>query len=916
MHPVNRDLSDREMSRHYSRAIITLFMSLAPGTKLGPYEISLPLGSGGMGEVYRARDTRLERTVAIKILPSHLSSDPVRKQRFEREAKTISSLNHPHICTLHDIGSQAGVDYLVMECVEGETLAKRLEKGPLPFDQVLKYGAQIADALDKAHRAEIVHRDLKPGNIMLTPSGAKLLDFGLAKPVAQLSGMTLSAAVPTAPVTQEGMVVGTFQYMSPEQIEGKEVDGRSDIFSLGAVLYEMVTGQRAFEGKSQLSVASAIVEKEPVPISVVKPMTPPSLEHIVKKCLAKQPDERWQSASDLASELKWIAERGSGTARAAPTRQKSYGQLIWLSALVVTGCALFAAGYFGRGAPSRQVVRASLPPPADATFMISSSVADTMALSPDGRLLVFVAQAKGNPPQLWLRSLDSVESHPLNGTQNGNAPFWSPDGRWIAFFAEGKLKKMEASGGPVESLWDAPLGRGGTWNRDGLILFSPNVSQPLYEIAAAGGSAKPLTQMDASREEVTHRWPIFLPDGKHYLFFVRAANQAATGIYGGSLGSDQHTLIVSSSTNGIYAEPGYLLFVRGYVLMAQPFDAKRMQVSGEAVAVAAGVTASLPINFGNFSVSQTGTLVYSSASVELKRGLYWYDRQGKQLSMLGTPEYSSYPELSPDGKRLALRLFTQPGGNFEIWAYDLARGVHARESFSALTAFAPVWSPDGQQLVYSHGASGISGDHMYLLNVGGTGKEELLEQPFLESLANYPTSWSPDGDYLLFDRQDKTGKTAVWVLPIKGSRKPYPLVETQFNAQAGRFSPDGRWVAYVSNDSGKEEVYVMPFPGPGAREQVSTGGGTQPRWRKGGRELFYLSPEAKMMAADVTTDTEAFRAGAVKTLFALSGVAGVPGQLYDVTPDGQRFIAVQDLVHTSTAPLTLVVNWDAELQKK
>jgi Tol biopolymer transport system component len=870
-----------------------------------------------MGEVYRARDTRLGRDVAIKVLPKEMSADPARKQRFEREAKTISGLNHPNICVLHDVGSQDGVDYLVMECVEGETLAKRLEKGPLPLEQTLRYGAQIADALDKAHRAGIVHRDLKPGNIMLTATGAKLLDFGLAKPVAMLSGATVSAvAMKSSPVTEEGTIVGTFQYMSPEQVEGKEVDGRSDIFSLGAVLYEMLTGQRAFQGKSQLSVSSAILDKEPAPLTTIKPMTPPALEHAIQKCLAKSVDERWQSASDLASELKWIGEGGSGTARAAPTGQKSYGWLIWLSGLVVSGCALFAAGYFGRSEPRVQVVRASLPPPADATFVISSSLADMMALSPDSRLLVFVAAAKGNPPQLWLRRLDTAESRPLDGTQNGYAPFWSPDSRWIAFFSDGKLKKMEATGGPVEALWDAPLGRGGTWNRDGQILFAPNLSQPLYVIAAAGGRAKPLTQMDASRQEVTHRWPIFLPDGKHYLFFVRTANQAATGIYGGSLGSDQHTLVVSSSTNGIYAEPGYLLFVRGDVLMAQPFDAKRMQVSGEAAAVAAGVMASPPTNFGNFSVSQTGTLVYSSASVELKRGLYWYDRQGKQLSMLGTPEYSSYPELSPDGKRLALRLFTQPSGNFEIWAYDLARGVHTRESFSALTALAPIWSPDSQQLAYSHGAPGISGDHMYLLNVGGTGKEELIEQPFLESLANYPTSWSPNGDYLLFDRQDLSGKTSVWVLPMKGSRKPYPVVETQFNAQTGRFSPDGRWVAYVSNDSGKDEIYVMPFPGPGAREQVSAGGGTQPRWRKDGQELFYLSPEARMTAAGVTMDARGFRVGVVKSLFALSGVAGVPGQLYDVTPDGQRFIAVQDLVHTNTTPLTLVANWDAELKKR
>jgi Tol biopolymer transport system component len=422
--------------------------------------------------------------------------------------------------------------------------------------------------------------------------------------------------------------------------------------------------------------------------------------------------------------------------------------------------------------------------------------------------------------------------------------------------------------------------------------------------------------MDASRQEVTHRWPVFLPDGKHYIFFVRAANQAATGVYVGELGSDQHSQILSSSTNAVYAVPGYLLFGRGDVLLAQPFDAKRMQVTGATVQVAQDVSMMPATNYGNFAVSQTGTLIYSSGAVELGRGLYWYDRQGKQLGKLGSPEYASWPQLSPDGKRLALRLWTQPAGNFEIWAYDLARGVHARESFSALTAFAPVWSPDGMQPVYSHSAPQVSGDHMYLLNTGGTGKEQPLEQPFLESLANYPSSWSPDGGLLLFDRQDKAGKISVWVLPLKENRKPYPFVETQFNAQMGKFSPDGRWVAYVSNDSGKDEVYVVPFPGPGGREQVSTGGGTQPRWRKDGRELFYLSPETKMMAAEVTAGAKDFRTGSVRALFTLSGLGGVPGYLYDVTSDGQKFIAVQDMEHTSTVPLTILVNWPAELTKK
>jgi len=907
-------LPTEEVSNDYSRAIIAPLMPLAPGNKLGPYEILSPLGAGGMGEVYRARDTRLERTVAIKILPTQVSNDPLRKQRFEREAKTISSLNHPNICTLHDIGSQDGVDYLVMECVEGETLVERLEKGPLPLEQVLKYGAQIADALDKAHRAGIVHRDLKPGNIMLTPNGAKLLDFGLAKPTAPLASAATLTATPRSPMTQEGTILGTFQYMSPEQVEGKEVDPRSDIFSLGAVLYEMVTGKKAFEGKSQLSVASAILEKEPTSIGTIKPTTPPALDHAIRRSLAKIPGERWQSSFDVKIELEWIAQGGSGIP--TPIKEKSSMWVAWLLTLILSGTALFVAGYFSRLIPQEQPMRTSLSPPPDAPFTISSSIPGSMAISPDGRLIIFTAKAKEAAPQLWARSLDSLESHPLAGTENAFAPFWSPDSRWIAFFSDGKLKKVEASGGPVETLCDAPTGRGGTWSRGGLILFSPNITQPLFQIAATGGTARPLTQMDASRQEVTHRWPQFLPDGKHYLFFIRAATPGITGVYVGVLGSDQHSQVINGLTNAVYAEPGYLLFGRGNVLMAQPFDLGRMQVAGIPVAVASGVSAMSAANYLSFSVSQTSTLIYSSANTEIDRQLDWYDRQGTQLSKLGQPEYASEPELSPDGKRLAFRLLTQPGGNFEIWVNDLARGLQTRTSFSGLTVFGPVWAPDGLQLAVSHSTPQASGDHMYLLQADGTGKEEPLEQPLLESLSNYPSSWSPDGHLLLFNHQDKFGKISMWVLPLSGDRKPYAFLETPFNAQMGEFSPDGRWVAYVSNDSGKDEIYVVPFPNAGARVQVSTEGGSQPRWRRNGRELYYLSPGSKIMVAELPAATNDFRVGAVRPLFALSGLTGVPGYLYDVSADGQKFIAVQELEHTSTVPLTVVANWPAELRKE
>ena len=784
------------------------------------------------------------------------------------------------------------------------------------MEQTLKYGVQVADALDKAHRAGIVHRDLKPGNIMLTATGAKLLDFGLAKPAAApVSGMTLTADVTnTTPMTQDGTIVGTFQYMSPEQVEGNELDGRSDIFSLGAVLYEMLTGQQAFQGKSQMSVAYAILEKEPAPVNSIKPMTPPALDHAIRRSLAKCPGDRWQSAHDVKIELEWIAQGSSGFP--GSMKEKNSAWVTWLLAVILVGAALFAVGYFSRPIPQRQPMRASLSPGPDAPFTSSSSIPGQMAISPDGRLLTFTAKAKEAAPQLWVRSLDSLASHPLAGTENAFAPFWSPDSRWIAFFSNGKLKKIEASGGPVETLCDAPMGRGGSWSRGGLILFSPNISQPLYQIAATGGTARPLTQMDASRQEATHRWPQFLPDGKHYLFFVRAATPGMTGVYVGVLGSDRHSQVISSLTNAVYAEPGYLLFGRGDLIVAQPFDLGRMQVAGVPVAVASGVSALSAANYVNFSVSQTQTLIYSSANTEIDRQLCWYDRQGKQLSKLGQPEYASAPQLSLDGKRLALRLLTQPVGNFEIWVYDLARGLQARTSFSGLTVFGPVWSPDGLELAISHSSPQASGARMYLLQADGTGKEEPLEPPSFESLANYPSSWSPSGHLLLFDHQDKSGKISMWVLHLNGDRKPYTFLETPFNAQMGAFSPDGHWVAYVSNDSGKNEIYVVPFPNPGARVRVSIQGGSQPRWRRDGRELYYLSPEAKIMAAELATGMGDLRVGAVRPLFPLSGLTGVPGFLYDVSADGQKFIAVQELEHTSTVPLTVVANWPAELRKE
>jgi len=558
-------------------------MPLASGTRLGPYEIAGPLGSGGMGEVYRARDTRLERTVAIKILPAQFSSDPVRKQRFEREAKTISSLNHPNVCVLHDIGHQDGIDYLVMECVEGETLARRLEKGSLPFDQALKYGAQIADALDKAHRSGVVHRDLKPGNIMLTKSGVKLLDFGLAKPLSEAiaSGQTLSVSpAASRPLTAEGTIVGTVQYMSPEQLEGKETDARSDLFSFGAVLYEMATGNHAFDGKSQASIIAAILEHEPQPISAFQPLAPPAMDRLIRTCLAKDPEERIQTAHDVKLQLHWIAEAGSQTVEATrvPVARGKWERAGWLVAAtfflvaVAAGAAWWRAG--NRRAPP-MYFHTSVPFPAN-----------DLALSLDGRMLAMVAYSQqASNYVLWTYEVGGRRTNSIDGTQGASYPFWSPDGKSIGFFADGKLKKVEASGGQPQVLCDAPNGRGGAWNSDGVIVFTPDgLGVGLFQVSSRGGSPVEITKPDPSRFESSHRWPVFLPDGNHFLYL--AANFSGhleyDAIFLGSLDSRERRLLVSTGANAAYAEPGYLLYLRDdKTLVAQPFDRRRYVLSGE-----------------------------------------------------------------------------------------------------------------------------------------------------------------------------------------------------------------------------------------------------------------------------------------------------------------------------------------------
>jgi Tol biopolymer transport system component len=912
-------------------------MTLVPGSRLGPYEVVSPLGAGGMGEVYKAKDTRLERTVAVKVLPQHLSSSEEMRQRFEREAKTISQLSHPHICALYDVGSHEGTEYLVMEYLEGDTLAGRLAKGALPLEQTFKSGIEIADALDKAHRQGIVHRDLKPGNVMLTKSGVKLLDFGLAKvfeqpldaagreqaaakqhPMAKLSQTAIPTVMGSPNLTQEGTILGTFQYMAPEQLEGKEADARTDIFAFGAVLYEMATGRKAFEGKSQASLISAIMSSEPAPISTVQPMCPPALDRVVKMCLAKDPEDRWQSAGDVGKELKWIAE-GSQAGVPAPVtaRRKKRERLAWGMTTLILLLALAAA----IGAAIRYAHRAAaLSRPMRASIVLPEKTAlRGVAVSPDGRRLAFVAREASGNNLLWIRPLDSLAAQPLPGTENPSFPFWSPDSRFIGFFADGKLKKIDASGGPPQTLCDVPISRGGTWNREGVILFAP-IASPVYRVSAAGGLATPVTRFDTSRGEITHRWPFFLPDGRHFLYLVAVfgsgGQQEKMGIYAGSLDSKEEKLLLHANSNVAYvpsfarASEGYLLFFRDGSLLAQPFDAAGLRITGDPFPVAEQIQYFPQTYLALFSVSEDGLLLYQPRSASAGSRLVWFDRNGKEIGSLGTPGNQANPRISPDGKRVALDITDSKTGNTDIWIYESSRGIATRFTFDPAEDTTPIWSPDGSRIVWGSNRKG-SGQDLYQKDSSGAGSEEAL---FQSGSGKVPTDWASDGRFILHRATDPNTR-GLWVLPLTGDRKPIPFVKT--TSDTGQFSSDRRWVAYSSNESGKWEVFVVPFSGPGGPWQVSTAGGSEPRWRRDGKELFYLAPDGKLMVVEVKP-ASAFEAGEAKPLFQTrrrEHVSSTDLFSYDVSADGHRFLVNTDVGEVSSSPLTVVLNWAAELRK-
>ncbi|HYG98359.1 MAG TPA: protein kinase [Terriglobales bacterium] len=890
-------------------------MEVPVGTRFGPYEIVSRVGAGGMGEVFRARDTRLNRIVALKVLPTEISSSPDLRERFDHEARAISSLQHPHICTLHDVGHHNGTDYLVMEYLEGETLAHRIARGPLPIKDVLRIGKEIAGALDRAHRAGIVHRDLKPGNIMLTPSGAKLLDFGLAKPLSglpPLSAVTAPAFTavatqisPTSPLTAVGTIVGTVQYMSPEQIEGREADARSDIFAFGAVLYEMTTGKPAFEGKSQLSVATAILEKDPEPIRTLQPLTPPLLDQLVATCLAKDPEQRWQCAADVARQLgaPGLAEYRLQPATTATGRKHTIAWAVLVAALL---CALAAAIYFAmRTEPSSAaLVRAEVSPPEKHSFAFTGDFGGPPVISPDGTKIVFTARGDSGRA-LWVRSLSSETPQRLAGTENGTFPFWSPDSKQIGFFAGGYLKKTGADGGPVINVAPAPNARGGTWNERNVILFTPHFREGLFTVSAGGGSPKPLIA-PAAEKHTTYRWPSFLPDGEHFLYYAtnhENINADMNGIYFASLDGKVNQLVLPSSSYGQYAS-GYLLHYVQSVLMAQRFDPSKGVLRGEPITIAQGVQLDPGVFRGNFSASDVGTLVYQSGVASPATELLWFDRKGRVGGRVGEKDVYRDFSVSPDGKRVAASV-GDPQAN--LWIIDVASGRGTRLTFSDGTYSSPIWSPDGKRVAYAFrsGPGGMfrSGDSVYIREVSGAAEPKRLLEPAQGSSA-LPLAWSPDGKYILCSEGSGPTGAKLIAVPLNGD-KPFQVVPNA--AGQATFSPDSRWLAYDSDQLGKFEIFVTAFPSGEGRWQVSNRGGLSPVWRQDGKELFYLDSDQSLISVAVDGRGSEFKVGDSTALFRVVSDADTT-QPFRLSPNPQR-ILVNTAAKNPMQPFTVVINW-------
>ncbi|MGH9792088.1 MAG: protein kinase domain-containing protein, partial [Candidatus Acidiferrales bacterium] len=911
------------------------------------FSIVAQLGAGGMGEVYRATDTKLGRDVALKVLPSAFAQDGQRMARFRREAHVLASLNHPHIAAIYGLEEAGGTGFqpahsesqaqakslchfaLVMELVEGPTLAERITQSAFPLDEALPIARQIVEALEYAHDRGVIHRDLKPANIKLTPDGsAKLLDFGLAKALAGDSSS--DADVSNSPTlsmaaTKAGIILGTAAYMPPEQARGKSVDRRADIWSFGCVLYEMLTGSRAFVGEDVSETLAAIIRGEPdwtaLPLAPRHP-----IRTLLRRCLEKDAKRRLQaigearvtiedylanpSAAEAAAAADVTAPAPAGVKTARATRVA-----LAVAAVATVAALLLGIAYFRRPTEQPRVVRASIPAPENTIFDFAGSpFAGPVAVSPDGRLLAFAAHSGNNPQRLWVRAIDSVTAQPLPSTDGAAFPFWSPDSRSIGFFALGKLKRIEVGGGPPVSLCDTFEGRSGTWNRDGVILYSPDATSPLHSVPATGGACRQVTQLDPARGESTHRWPHFLPDGRHFLYLARVGFGGSafegTAIMLGSLDGAPPRALIDAASNAVYAS-GHILFARESVLMAQPFDSDRLEFTGDAFPIVEQMHYDPSFSRGVFSVSENGVLVYQTGQSRAGTKLTWFDRSGKQVGVLGDEAMYVDLSISPDHSKVAVTVSDPRIGPPDLWIYELARGLRTRFTFTPSVESHPAWAPDSMRLAYRATNKGIP--DLFQKSLAGAGHEA----PLLESnIAKYPGSWSSNGRYLAYEVRGAGPTTGndIWVLPIAENGKPAPFLETPFREGQPHFSPDGRWIAYISDESSRYEVYVAPFPGPGRKWQISTSGGDQPRWRRDGKEIFYLANNSAITAVEVSARGETFEVGAAKSLFQTLPLRR--GSAYDVTGDGQRFLVNLLPQEQSSDPMTLVINWPAALPRK
>ncbi len=869
---------------------------MIPGDRLGPYEILAPIGAGGMGEVYRARDTKLDREVAIKILPAALAQDPERLARFEREAKVLASLNHPYIAQIYGIEDRA----LVMELVPGESL-----KGPLPLETALNYAKQIAEALEAAHEKGIVHRDLKPANIMITPSGVvKVLDFGLAA-VGQSSDPSDPVNSPTLTIspTRAGMILGTAAYMSPEQARGKTVDKRADIWAFAVVLYEMLTGKRLFDGETISDTLAAVLKTEPDLMQV-----PAKVRPLLEACLQKDPKQRLQAIGDWRLLLTDVQPQVT-----APSRSRLSYAAWGVAGMLLIALAGLAFVHFGETVPPEQTLRSAI------TLPDKSSV-HSFAISPDGRTLVIAAVVNGKR-QLWLRPMDALQAQPIAFTEDGRFPFWSPDSRYIGFFAEGKLKKVAASGGPAQSLCDAPNSRGGSWNRDDVIVFTPNTPGTIQRVAEVGGVPDDVTKSNGN-----DRHPVFLPDGRHFLYSASAGTAEHRGIRVSSLDGKENRRVLPDVSAAVFAPPthggrtGHILFVRENALMAAPFDAVSAKLSGDAFPVAEDVSLTTNATYLPATVSDNGVLLYETGGTDAATNQFvWYDRSGKSLGPVGAPGAVLEPALSPDEKAVLFRR-TTAGVAGDLWVRDLSRGTETRLTRNPWANVAPFWSPKGDRIVFSSDRKG-GAFNLYLRPPSASGQDELL---LPNNVSDNPSQWSRDGRFIVYFEIDPKTKYDLWVLPTEGApadRKPIPFLRTEFNEFFGQLSPDSRWMAFTSDRSGRREVYVRPFPPAEGEWTISIAGGEQPRWRGDGKELFFEAADGKLMAVPVKTTvgaTSSFEAGAPVALFdahlALSPYNNVFE--YDVTADGKRFlINTTGGVSVPSPPLTVVVNWNAGAKK-